>query len=183
MQAHGAELSGRCRNIGGLETQIREAGDDLFFGAGDDEVAILIGHAAGDQAGVYRIEQLHVGVGQGLALVVDEMADELLAVFLHAFHGDEAVADGGLNGIETNDLADGIAERGVLNADRDSVVLQFVIDKADMIALGCLAEVDEHLGHGTALVVARDALSRGLGQNTAEYIYNGKNSLHKPILL
>ena len=76
-----------------------------------------------------------------------------------AFHIDIVViTQDHLDGIETDDLANGIRNRFVLDMGGNSEVFQFVVDKHDLVVAGLLLDVLQRVAHRHVLEVTGYAL-------------------------
>ena len=144
------------------------------------KVAAFVAHTAGHEAGIRGVEQGHVGVGHGYSLGINDSPHGLEALFLRAFHENQAVAHGQPHGVEAEHLAHGLGNGAAAQLYGDGEVLQFVVDKVDGIAAAGPFEVGEHPGKRHAMVAARDALGRqgaqraeGPGKQNEAWLHGG----------
>ncbi len=146
LKADVAHLADRAGLVMGLIADKRHSDKHPPRAAGNDEVAVLVCHAAIDERGVGRQQQGYVGKLDGLSLFVDHSSDDLLRFFLDTLHGDEAVGLSNLHRIEAYHLTDGVADGLVAEAGGDGEVLQFVVDETDAAVRLRTVQVDEHVG-------------------------------------
>ena len=86
LHGDGAETSHLCVPCHGLIADIGEFDNELPWLARDDEVAVLVAHAPGDEGGVLWCEERHVDVRQWLSVFIDDASCQLGLCLLHAFH-------------------------------------------------------------------------------------------------
>ena len=87
------------------------------------------------------MKHVNIGVGHRLAVLVDDGARQVALSLLGTLDVDFAFATlHDPDGIEANDLHDGLHDRLVLDASGHAEVLQVVIDEADGV---CLLQVVE----------------------------------------
>ena len=123
----------------------READEHVGGLAGDDEIAGRCGHATIDERGVARAEHGDVDKLHGLSLLVDDAARELMVFLLYALHEDHvgqqvplAVLTFALDhfhsdGVEADDLTDGVGYALLAHVSGDLEVLKIVVSKVDDI--------------------------------------------------
>ena len=105
------------------------------------------------------MKQVNIGIGHGLAVLVDDGASQMALSFMGTLHIDFAFTTlYDLDGIETNDLHDGLSDRLVLDAGGHAEVLQFVVDKGDVVISGLFLNVFQGFGKGDVLKGVRDLL-------------------------
>ena len=104
-------------------------------------------------------KQSDVGVGYGLALLVDDGALVTGFRFLYAFHENllsflfSTCSDS--DGIETNHLLDGFWQVLVLYSSGDTKVLQFVVEEIYGVACLLLTELSQRIREGYVIVFTR----------------------------
>ena len=126
---------------------------------GDDKPAAFVGHAAAHHRRVGRVEQCDVGIGQWQVVLVNHQPLEVVLGLVNAFHIDIVVfTQDHLDGIETDDLANGIRNRFVLDMGGNSEVFQFVVDKHDLVVAGLLLDILQRVAHRHVLEIAGYAL-------------------------
>ena len=145
-EADVAHLADGAGLIVGLIADKRHADKHPSRAAGDDEVAVLVCHAAIDKRGVGRQQQGYVGKLNRAPLLVDDTSDDLLRLFLDALHGDETVGLSDFHRIEAYHLTDGVADGLVAETGGDGEVLQFVVNETDAAVRLRTVQVDEHVG-------------------------------------
>ena len=136
-----------------------EADEDVGGLAGNDEVAGRRGHAAIDERGVARAEHADIDKLHGLSILVHHTARELAALLLYAFHEDQVgerfslgilstVHDFHADGIEADDLADGVGNRLVAHVRGHLEVFQVVVGEVDHILVARHAQIAQRVSHG-----------------------------------
>ena len=76
------------------------------------------------------MKQVNIGVGHGLAVLVNDSARQMALGLVGTLDVDFALATfHDADGIETNDLHDGLRDRLVLDAGGHTEVLQFVVNE------------------------------------------------------
>ena len=126
---------------------------------GDDETAALVGHTAAHHRRVGRVEQCDVGIGQWQVVLVNHQPLEVVLGLVNAFHIDIVViTQDHLDGIETDDLANGIRNRFVLDVGGNSKILQLVVDKHDLVVASLLLDILQRVAHRHVLEVTGNAL-------------------------
>ena len=146
LKADVAHLADRAGLVVGLIADKRHSDKHPSRTAGDDEVAVLVCHAAIDKRGVGRQQQGYVGKFNGATLFINHSSDDLLRLFLDALHGDEAVGLSNLHRIEAYHLTDSVADGLVAETGGDGEVLQFVVNETDAAVRLRTVQVDEHVG-------------------------------------
>ena len=147
--------------IDGAVTHVGDAGEHALLVARDDKNAALVGHAAGDEGGVARREQGDVGIGQGLACLIEDGTLVARGGLLRALDGDFFALHGHLDGIKADQLLDGIGYRLVLDSSRHPEVLQLVVEETDIVFPTPLVEPLERLTHRHVIECPRHPLPKG----------------------
>ena len=146
----------------GLVTDERNPGKNWLRLARDDKIAAFVGHTACNQCRILGREQGDVGIGYGLALLVNDGALVSVVCFLHAFHENLltalVIACRDTDGIESYHLSDGFGQCLAVDGRGDAEVLQFVVEKHDGIAGLLLAELPEGIGERNIVIGMCDAL-------------------------
>src|SRR3712207_8073801 len=93
-EAYGAYLARWGYDVARLVAYAGEACNNLLAGARYHKVAVLVGYAARDKGRVGGLQQLYVGIGDGLSVGVDKPSYEFAPLLLYTLHRDEAVAHG-----------------------------------------------------------------------------------------
>ena len=70
----GAQVRGLAVAIDGAVAHVGDAGENAALVTGDDEQTALVCHATGNEGRVARREQGDIGIGQGLARLVEDGA-------------------------------------------------------------------------------------------------------------
>ncbi len=154
LHPHISDAGNRYQLANRLVAHERNLHKGLLLLAGDDEIAIGVAHASTEKGGILRVEQLDIGEFYRKIVIVYQSAYQLALALAYALYRDEAVAHGHLHRIEADYLADGIGILAVFTFWVTVKILQFVVDEADFVALGSLAEVDEDVRHAAVMIVA-----------------------------
>jgi len=88
------------------------------------------------------MKQVNIGIGNGLALFVDDGSPEVTIGFMGTFHIDfsfTTLID--TDGIKADKLQDGIRDGLVLHMGCYTEILQFVIDKDEIIIISLRLDV------------------------------------------
>ena len=105
------------------------------------------------------MKQVNIGVGHGLAVLVDDGARQMALGLVGTLHIDFALATlHDADGIEANDLHDGLRDRLVLDAGGHAEVLQFVIDEVDGVRLLQIVEFHQSLRQRYIIILSGDVL-------------------------
>ena len=111
------------------------------------------------------VDKLH-----GLAVLVDDAARELMVFLLYALHEDHvgqqvtlAVLTFALDyfhsdGVEADDLTDGVGYALLAHVSGDLEVLKVVVSKVDDIVSGGCAQIAQGIGHGSVAERVGDGL-------------------------
>ena len=171
LHPHVADAGDIHESADGLVAHERDLHDGLSLLARYHKVAVGIAHATAEEGGILRIEQLDVGELHGQVVVVYQPAYQLAVSLSGTLHGDKAVAHGHLHRVVADDLADGVGQVVRMDVLGYGKVFQFIIDEADLVASGSLAEVDEDIRHAAVVIVANDTLGTCRGHEDAQQEY------------
>ena len=128
---------------------------------GDDETAALVGHTAAHHRRVGWVKQGDVSIGQRQVVLVNHHALEVMLGLVNALHIDLALlALGHADGIETYHLADGLGNWFVLDVGGNREILQFIVDKHNLVVACLLLDVLQRVAHRHVLEVTGYALRR-----------------------
>ena len=164
-----ANVVDRHHPFDGLETNATDTHLCLGCAAWNHEVACLVAYTSTDVDRIGRGIEGDVGVGNRLTVWSDEASHQFRTVFLNALYEDISPTDSHFDGVESADLTDSLWQgASPLDGLGHSEVLQFVIDKGDVVAFRRLVEFDECLRERGAL---KDML--GMSRST-ESIYKDK---------
>ena len=134
---------------------------------GDDKETAFVRYATGNQRGVLGREQGDVGVGYGLALLVDDGALVAEGRLLQTLHYDFPVLNGHEDRIKTYHLADGVGHGLAVYRSGDAEVLQLVVEETDGIVLGLLVQLAQGLAQRHVVVFACNLLGLHSGKDKA----------------
>jgi hypothetical protein len=111
-------------------------------------------------------------------VLVDEAPLVAAGGLLRAFHGDElVVGDGHRDGVEADELADGVGHGQVPDVGRRAEVLQLVVDEVDGVLVLQRVQRLQGSGHGDVLERMADALG-ACGQRKENCYCDNNGSVH-----
>ena len=97
------------------------------------KLAVLVGCATRDEAGVSGIEQADIGIFDGAVASIYDTACHLGGSFLRTFDNDSVAQLRHLDGIETYQLTYGIGDTHVMDALGNLKIFQLIVHKVDGI--------------------------------------------------
>ena len=134
--------------IQGLIAHKTDAGDDLGLLHGDDKHTAGIANTASDVGRIGGIEYRDIGILHGLVHLVDQAANHSVISLVGTFHIDFTPSlDGHGDGVEVDELPDGLGNGLVLDAGSDTKVLQIVKDENDVVLAGLALQVTQGITH------------------------------------
>ena len=145
----------------GAITHTTHADDGTAGLAGNDEEAVLIGYAAGDEGRVGGRQQGHVGKLHRLVVAVYHMAGHLGRSLLRTLYHYDIAQLGHLDGIKTYQLAYGIGHAKALYMLGHSEVLKLVVHKVDGVSALLGVHVFQYQGKRHIVVLPRNTLGHG----------------------
>ena len=105
------------------------------------------------------MKQVNIGVGHWLAVLVNNGASQMAFSLMGTFHKDFVFATlHDSDGIEANNLHDGICERLMVDAGGHAKVFEFIVDKGDVVISGLFLNVLQDIGKGDVLKGVCDLL-------------------------
>ena len=105
------------------------------------------------------MKQVNIGVGHGLAVLVDDGARQMAVSLVGTFHINLMFSTlYNTDWIESNDLHYGIGDGLVLYMSCYSEVFKFIVDKGDVVISGLRLNVLQGIGKGDVLKGVRDLL-------------------------
>ena len=105
------------------------------------------------------MKQVNIGVGHGLAVLVDDGARQMAIGLMGTFHINLMFSTlYHTDRIETNNLQDGIRDGLVLYMSGYSEVFKFIVDKGDVVISGLFLNVLQGIGKGDVLKGVCDLL-------------------------
>ena len=125
----------------------------------DSEITTLIRYATTKQSRIGRVKQCYIGIGYGLAILVDDGACQMAVCLVGTFHIDlMSSTPYNTDRIKANDLHYGIGDGLVLYMGCYAEVFKFIVDKGDVVIIGLFLNVLQGIGKGDILKGVRDLL-------------------------
>ena len=105
------------------------------------------------------MKQVNIGVGYRLVVFVDDGACQMALSFMGTLHIDFTLSTlYDSDGIETNNLHDGLRDSLMLDAGSHAEVFEFIVDKGDVVISGLFLNLLQGIGKGDVLKGVRDLL-------------------------